>query len=95
MNFEILLSGCGAARSRFFEIKDFIKIVDPRKITKIKDFLFFGISASYQKYEEISFLKVLLNFISGCGAARLARLTGGQEVGSSNLPTPTDNKAVI
>ena len=26
---------------------------------------------------------------SGCGAVRLACLTGGQEVGSSNLPTPT------
>ena len=25
----------------------------------------------------------------GCGAAWLARLTGGQEVGSSNLPSPT------
>jgi hypothetical protein len=27
--------------------------------------------------------------VSGCGAAWLARLTGGQEVGSSNLPSPT------
>ena len=26
---------------------------------------------------------------TGCGAAWLARLTGGQEVGSSNLPSPT------
>jgi hypothetical protein len=28
-------------------------------------------------------------FHTGCGAAWLARLTGGQEVGSSNLPSPT------
>ena len=27
--------------------------------------------------------------LPGCGAAWLARLTGGQEVGSSNLPSPT------
>ncbi len=27
--------------------------------------------------------------MTGCGAAWLARLTGGQEVGSSNLPSPT------
>jgi hypothetical protein len=27
--------------------------------------------------------------LTGCGAAWLARLTGGQEVGSSNLPSPT------
>ena len=27
---------------------------------------------------------------TGCGAAWLARLSGGQEVGSSNLPSPTD-----
>ena len=26
---------------------------------------------------------------TGCGAVWLARLTGGQEVGSSNLPSPT------
>ena len=26
---------------------------------------------------------------TGCGAAWLARLSGGQEVGSSNLPSPT------
>jgi hypothetical protein len=31
---------------------------------------------------------------TGCGAAWLARLTGGQEVGSSNLPSPTQNKQV-
>ena len=29
--------------------------------------------------------------MTGCGAAWLARLTGGQEVGSSNLPSPTTN----
>ena len=31
---------------------------------------------------------------TGCGAAWLARLTGGQEVGSSNLPSPTINVQV-
>ena len=30
---------------------------------------------------------------TGCGAAWLARLTGGQEVGSSNLPSPTESPA--
>src|SRR5579862_2064611 len=29
---------------------------------------------------------------TGCGAAWLARLTGGQEVGSSNLPSPTQHR---
>ena len=28
---------------------------------------------------------------SGCSAAWLARLTGGQEVGGSNPPTPTEH----
>ena len=32
--------------------------------------------------------------ITGCGAAWLARLTGGQEVGSSNLPSPTEETGV-
>ena len=31
--------------------------------------------------------------MTGCGAAWLARLTGGQEVGSSNLPSPTQNRS--
>jgi hypothetical protein len=31
---------------------------------------------------------------TGCGAAWLARLSGGQEVGSSNLPSPTDPAGV-
>jgi hypothetical protein len=30
---------------------------------------------------------------TGCGAAWLARLTGGQEVGSSNLPSPTQKSS--
>ena len=30
---------------------------------------------------------------TGCGAVWLARLSGGQEVGSSNLPSPTDQSS--
>lgn len=33
--------------------------------------------------------------IPGCSAAWLACLTGGQEVGSSNLPTPTTKKNTL
>jgi hypothetical protein len=32
--------------------------------------------------------------VPGCGAAWLARLTGGQEVGSSSLPSPTEQVQV-
>jgi hypothetical protein len=35
-----------------------------------------------------------VNLFTGCGAAWLARLTGGQEVGSSNLPSPTTKMQV-
>ncbi len=40
-----------------------------------------------------SFLSRIM--LSGYGAAWLARLTGGQEVGSSNLPSPTIEHQVI
>ena len=34
-------------------------------------------------------VELRLHMHTGCGAAWLARLSGGQEVGSSNLPSPT------
>ncbi len=39
-----------------------------------------------------SFLSRIM--LSGYGAAWLARLTGGQEVGSSNLPSPTNKMQI-
>ena len=36
-----------------------------------------------------NWIEFALHMHTGCGAAWLARLSGGQEVGSSNLPSPT------